>query len=258
MTVGNLSGPSDDQEGMGCEGWRDAISADVDGELGGDERAGLDEHLTACAACRAWADDIARLDRTVRLRPAEAVPDLTGAILAAATAAPSGRAGSGRWRTPAAVAAAAALVAVALLAWPSRGPGAPPDIRAELAVATAAPAAGASAVYLSLSNEGGGDRLVGVVTAGAAGSLHTVELDDGMVVMAEHDGWEVPGGTDVTFPPGGAHVMLEELDDGLDPGDEVALELRFERSEPVLVLAEVVAPDEVADRTAPLLPTAED
>lgn len=253
MTVGNPVGSSDDQKVMGCDSWRDAISADLDGELDDDERPGLEAHLAACAACRTWCDDVAALDRTVRLRRAEVVPDLTDAILAGATT----RARP-RWRAPAVVATAAALVAVALLSWPSPGPGAPPDIRAELAVATAAPASGASAVYLSLTNEGGDDRLVGVVTAGAAGSLHTVEVDDGMVVMAEHDGWEVPAGTDVTFPPGGAHVMLEALDEGLDPGEEVALELRFERSEPVLVRAEVVAPDEVVDRTAALLPVTED
>jgi anti-sigma factor RsiW len=40
--------------------WTDRLSAHLDGELSGEERAALDEHLTGCAACR---HDLARLGK---------------------------------------------------------------------------------------------------------------------------------------------------------------------------------------------------
>jgi predicted anti-sigma-YlaC factor YlaD len=68
---------------MECEHYREAISARLDGEELGLSTEALDRHLTQCPACRAWADDVAALNRSVRVRPADPVPDLTPAILAA-------------------------------------------------------------------------------------------------------------------------------------------------------------------------------
>jgi len=60
-------------------------------------QATLDAHLGACAGCRAWVTRVAQLTRSLRLHPAQPVPDLTAPILAAIAAeratapAPSGR-----------------------------------------------------------------------------------------------------------------------------------------------------------------------
>ena len=55
-------------------------------------RRGLDAHLdTCCRACAAWSEELTTLHRMVRVREAEAVPDLTAAILAAAPGAPGPR-----------------------------------------------------------------------------------------------------------------------------------------------------------------------
>lgn len=69
---------------MDCEPFRDALSARLDGEDPGVATAALDEHLAGCPACSAFEARAGALHRTVRVRAAEAVPDLTPAILGAA------------------------------------------------------------------------------------------------------------------------------------------------------------------------------
>lgn len=68
---------------MDCDTSRIAISAQLDGEELGVERAALDEHLRGCPACRTFARDAAAMHRDVRLARAPDVPDLTAPILAA-------------------------------------------------------------------------------------------------------------------------------------------------------------------------------
>lgn len=69
---------------MSCEQYRDAISARLDGEDPGLPDASLDAHLAACPDCASWAAAARRVTRLVRVGPAEPVPDLTAAVLAAA------------------------------------------------------------------------------------------------------------------------------------------------------------------------------
>jgi predicted anti-sigma-YlaC factor YlaD len=76
---------------MDCTTCREAISAAMDGEATPDERAAIDGHLASCAECRAWSLTASRAHRLVRLRPAEAVPDLAPAILARAHPPNAGR-----------------------------------------------------------------------------------------------------------------------------------------------------------------------
>jgi predicted anti-sigma-YlaC factor YlaD len=71
---------------MDCEQVREAISASLDGEEPGLEQATVDGHVAGCAGCQAFADRAAALNRSVRVRSAEAVPDLTAAILDSAPA----------------------------------------------------------------------------------------------------------------------------------------------------------------------------
>lgn len=65
---------------MGCERWRDAISAGVDGEPTGVEPQLLDSHLASCAACRSFAGSAtssAAAFRRLGVGEADPVPDLS-------------------------------------------------------------------------------------------------------------------------------------------------------------------------------------
>ena len=76
---------------MRCEQIREALSARLDGEAAEPDDAAVDAHLDTCPACAAWSQELTVLHRMVRVREAEAVPDLTAAILAAAPGAPARR-----------------------------------------------------------------------------------------------------------------------------------------------------------------------
>ena len=87
-----MGGPLD------CDRAIEAASAASDGELGRAERALLDEHLAGCADCARTVERFALVDRRVRLRPAEAVPDLVGPVTDRLRPAVLGRGG---WLRPA-------------------------------------------------------------------------------------------------------------------------------------------------------------
>lgn len=92
---------------------REALSALIDGEEPGMDRSVLDSHVARCADCRRFAAKSEALDRRLRVRRAEPVPDATEAILAAipSGAAPS-TASSGRHVPVRVLAVAVAAVVV--------------------------------------------------------------------------------------------------------------------------------------------------
>lgn len=63
-----------------CEQWQEAASALLDGEDGGIDPALVAAHLAGCTQCRRFRDDAEQLRRMARVRPAVAVPDLSGRI----------------------------------------------------------------------------------------------------------------------------------------------------------------------------------
>lgn len=93
---------------VGCDQYREALSAELDGESPGVPEDALAGHLGDCSACRVWFGQAARITRLARVATAVPVPDLAPAVLAALPAL-----GAGRRRVFAA--ARAALIAVALL-----------------------------------------------------------------------------------------------------------------------------------------------
>jgi predicted anti-sigma-YlaC factor YlaD len=92
---------------IGCDAIREVLSARVDGEATADERAIADAHLEHCGACQRFVAEMRHVDRLVRVRPAEPVPDLVASVTARARPA---RLGRGGWLRP-----ALAWVAVVML-----------------------------------------------------------------------------------------------------------------------------------------------
>jgi predicted anti-sigma-YlaC factor YlaD len=68
---------------MRCDLVHEALSARLDDELPQIEARALDAHLADCPSCQGYAHALAGLHRAWRVRPAEAVPDLTAAVMAA-------------------------------------------------------------------------------------------------------------------------------------------------------------------------------
>lgn len=69
---------------MGCERFRDALSARLDGEDDPAERAEVDAHLAGCSPCRRWLDDAASITRLARTSIATTSPAISDEVLAAA------------------------------------------------------------------------------------------------------------------------------------------------------------------------------
>jgi predicted anti-sigma-YlaC factor YlaD len=99
---------------VGCDQYREALSAELDGEPHDVPDRALEAHLSACSSCREWFGQAARITRLVRVAPAVSMPDLVPGVLAALPAqSPRGR------QVHAAARAALVVVAFlqALLAW---------------------------------------------------------------------------------------------------------------------------------------------
>jgi predicted anti-sigma-YlaC factor YlaD len=94
-----------------CETVRDTLSARADGEATRDEIALADLHLARCADCRRYAADVERIDRAIRIRPAEPVPSLVGSVTARVRPA---RLGRGGWLRPALAWVAAVMLVQSL------------------------------------------------------------------------------------------------------------------------------------------------
>ncbi|GHH27899.1 zf-HC2 domain-containing protein [Lentzea cavernae] len=73
-----------DNVNVDCSTCREALSARLDGEDEGVPAAEVDAHLETCADCQEWQETATTLNRTLRVRAATPVPDLTAAILDAA------------------------------------------------------------------------------------------------------------------------------------------------------------------------------
>lgn len=69
---------------MDCVTCREAVSARLDDEAEPAPAEATDRHLAECAACARWQAGVVGLTRSLRVREAVTVPDLTDTILAAA------------------------------------------------------------------------------------------------------------------------------------------------------------------------------
>lgn len=91
----------------------------------------------------------------------------------------------------------------------------------------------AGAGYLGLKNEGAtADRLVKAESAlSKKTELHTHIMENGVMKMTHmKDGIEIPAGQEVTFEPGGLHVMFMGLKAPFKEGEMLPVTLHFEKA----------------------------
>ncbi|GHD75874.1 copper chaperone PCu(A)C [Vogesella fluminis] len=98
-----------------------------------------------------------------------------------------------------------------------------------------------AAVFMTISNSGGADRLLAASTPQAArAELHQHINDNGVMRMREvAGGIALPAGGTVTLAPGGLHVMLLQVPKQAVSGDRFPLQLQFEKAGKVTVEVKV-------------------
>jgi copper(I)-binding protein len=123
------------------------------------------------------------------------------------------------------------LLTALLSLTPALGFAAPPlAVTAAWARATP-PGVTTAAVYLTVTNDGGADRLLGASSTAARQLLLHAEIEEhGMQHMHQLDGLEVPAHGSVELAPGHMHLMLVDLAAPLKPGDTLKLTLHFEKA----------------------------
>lgn len=108
-----------------------------------------------------------------------------------------------------------------------------------------------TAVYLSIDNGAGDDRLV-AATTDVAGRVSVMGAGVAMPAGGDTEAGDavdlaVPAGT-TDLAPGGTHMMLEQLTRPLEPGEEITVRLTFEEAGEVDVPVEILDWDDVAER----------
>jgi len=139
------------------------------------------------------------------------------------------------------------IAAGAVLAGCAQTANAPSTLTVDRARVGATPAGADAAAYFDI-RAGGDDRLTGAVTdAAARASLHEMRDADGGGIMTQVDAVDLPAGIEVRFEPFGDHVMLEDLERDLRPGDNVTITLSFADHATIDVEATVVALVDLAE-----------
>jgi|TARA_B100002003_G_scaffold79445_1_gene74306 copper(I)-binding protein len=103
---------------------------------------------------------------------------------------------------------------------------------------------GTAAIYFTLVNEGNtSDALVDASSdAAESARFHETQMEGNIISMVPVTRIEIPAKGLTELKPGGLHVMLMGLKQDLNNGDTVSVTLRFEKSDEVVVEAEVRAP----------------
>jgi periplasmic copper chaperone A len=105
------------------------------------------------------------------------------------------------------------------------------DIKVENAWSRAAMAGRTGVVYLTITDSGAADRLMGASSPVAAQvGLHESFIDNGIAKMRDVAGLAVQAGKPVTLGPGGYHIMLTGLKQSLKEGDSFPVMLSFEHA----------------------------
>jgi copper(I)-binding protein len=136
------------------------------------------------------------------------------------------------------------LLVAAMLAAPVAARAAPASsVQVTEAFTRAAPAGGVGGVFLTIVNTGAADRLTGATSMEAAkAELHESTSDNGIMRMRPVDGLDIPAGSTVKLVPGGYHLMLMGLKQGLTAGGRLPITLVFRNAGKVDVEASIVKP----------------
>ncbi len=93
-----------------------------------------------------------------------------------------------------------------------------------------------SAAFMSFDNKGAADKLIGVTGDVAKEiQIHSMITEAGVMKMREVNALDIPANGKAEFKPGGYHVMLIGIPDGLKEGTKFPLKLKFEKAGEVTV-----------------------
>src|SRR5687768_15919688 len=98
-----------------------------------------------------------------------------------------------------------------LLGGCSQSPAAPSITISDAWARATVPGQASGAIYATIDNEGGADKLVGVASDAAMAMLHANESGGGGARMRMIGEVEVPANGRVILAPGGTHIMLSGL-----------------------------------------------
>src|ERR1700688_1344038 len=133
------------------------------------------------------------------------------------------------------------LAAALLVATPALAQA--PSVQVQNAWARATtPHAMSGGIFLTLTDHGAPDHLIGVSTpAAATPQLPQSVAAQGVMKMNEVPSLDLPPGKPVELKPGGYHIMLTGLKGQLKPGDTFPVTLTFNKAPPVTVTVTVGA-----------------
>ena len=93
-----------------------------------------------------------------------------------------------------------------------------------------------SAAFMEFDNKGAADKLIGVSGDVAKDiQIHSMITEAGVMKMREITSLDIPANGKAELKPGGFHVMLIGLKDGLKEGATFPLKLKFENAGEVTV-----------------------
>jgi periplasmic copper chaperone A len=102
-----------------------------------------------------------------------------------------------------------------------------------------------SAAFMTLTNAGAADKLIGVTSDIAKEiQIHTMATEGGVMKMREISALDIPANGKAELAPGGLHIMLIGLKEGLKEGQKFPLKLKFEKAGDVTVEITAAKPGE--------------
>jgi periplasmic copper chaperone A len=109
---------------------------------------------------------------------------------------------------------------------------------------------GMTAVFGTITNNSSSDITLTAAQAEVAGlvEIHEMAMVNGEMVMQEIDGGLViPAGKSVALEPGGNHIMLMELTQAVEAGQEISVTLEFDGGDALTINGIVAKPSEGGD-----------
>jgi len=93
-----------------------------------------------------------------------------------------------------------------------------------------------SAAFMTFDNKGPADKLISVTGSVAKEiQIHSMITEAGVMKMREIKSLDIPANGKAELKPGGFHVMLIGIPDGLKEGTKFPLKLKFEKAGEVTV-----------------------